>query len=123
IEYNDNYFFTESDPESALTASFSPFVAASRRTETSEVTALLAIGANKVWGPSPSTEYLSSRVGADGTFRATRETWAGNISFTRGPSLQNELTPEGIVLTLAYLNSFAIDGAYDYEWSERVTIG
>jgi hypothetical protein len=59
VEYNDNYFFVVpgqpvgGDPlvtdqkESAFTLSLFPFVAASRRTEVSEVTALLAVGANK----------------------------------------------------------------------------
>ena len=49
VEYNDNYFFTANNAQSAFTASVTPFVTAARRTETSDVTALLAVGANKVW--------------------------------------------------------------------------
>ena len=50
-EYNDNYFLTPTNQQSAFTASVSPFVTAARRTETTDVTALLAVGLNRVWGP------------------------------------------------------------------------
>ena len=53
-QYTDNYFFTPNNQQSAFTASVSPFVTAARRTEGSDVTALLAVGANKVWLWDPS---------------------------------------------------------------------
>jgi len=122
-EYNDNYFFTPTGAELAFTASASPFVTAARRTEASEVTALLAIGANRVWGPSPTSDYLSARVGLTGSLREERSTWMGDFSFARNPELQNEITPAGTVLTLANSNSAVLNGAYAYEIAERWRLG
>jgi hypothetical protein len=73
-EYNDNYFFTPIDKQSAFTGTVTPFVTAARRTEATDVTALVAVGANKVWGVSPSTDYLSGRFGLDGSPREARST-------------------------------------------------
>lgn len=128
-EYNDNYFFTAANqtpgvnPQAAFTASISPFVTAARQTETSDVTALLAVGANKVWGPSPTTDYLSGRFALDGSLREARSAWSGNASFVRAPSLQNQVTETGTTLVLAYTNTAAINGAYTYALTERWSLG
>ncbi len=108
IEYNDNYFFTSSatqssisgsstpvGTQSAFTGTITPFITAARRTETSDVTALIAIGANKVWGLSPTVDYLSGNFGLIGSLREARSTWTGNASFVRSASLQNETEPDG----------------------------
>ena len=104
-QYTDNYFLTSTGKESGFTASISPFVTAARRTETSEVAAVLAVGANKVWGLSENIDYLSGRLGLDGSLRDARSTWTGNISFSRAPTLQNQLTQRGNVLALAYTDT------------------
>jgi hypothetical protein len=132
-EYNDNYFFTAVNqtpgvtPQSAFTASISPFVTAARRTETSDVTALLAVGANRVWGPSPTTDYLSGRFVLDGSLREARATWSGNVSFARAPSLQNVVGDTGTILALAYTNAATANGTYTYalteQWSLGATVG
>jgi len=128
-EYNDNYFFTAVNqtpgvtPQSAFTASISPFVTAARRTETSDVTALLAVGANRVWGPSPTTDYVSGRFVLDGSLREARSTWSGNVSFARAPSLQNVLGETGTILALAYTNAAAANGTYTYALTERWSLG
>ena len=125
-EYTDNYFFTPSgQQQSAFTATVSPFVTAARRTETSDVTALLAVGANKVWlwGPSETTDYLSGRLGLNGSLRDDRSTWTGNVSFSRAPRLQNEVTETGTVLGLANTNAASVNGGYTYELTERWSLG
>ena len=76
-EYSDNYFFTAENPESAFVASISPFVTAARRTESSEVAALLAVGANRTWGTNPNLDFVSGRVGLTGTMREERSSWRG----------------------------------------------
>ena len=69
VEYNDNYFFTSVDPQSAFTGSITPFVTAARRTEASDVTAFIAVGANKVWGLSSNVDYVSGNVVLSGSLR------------------------------------------------------
>ncbi len=122
-EYTDNYFFTAENPQSAFTASISPFITAARRTENDEIAALLAVGANRVWGPSPTTDYLSGRFALNASARQVRSTWAGNISIMRAPSLQDELTPSGSILALAYVDNAAVNGSYTYEFTELWSLG
>ena len=122
-EYTDNYFFTAENPQSAFTASISPFITAARRTENDEIAALLAVGANRVWGPSPTTDYLSGRFALNASARQVRSTWAGNISIMRAPSLQDELTPSGSILALAYVDNAAVNGSYAYELTELWSLG
>ena len=138
-EYNDNYFFVDpgqvvsSSPESrnqkesAFTLSLTPFVAAARRTEVSEVTALLAIGANKVWGISPSEEYLSGALSLNGTLREERSTWAGRASYTRSSSLEQALLEGDVVLARTYTDAAVLEGSYEYRltdrWSAGATVG
>ena len=118
-EYSDNYFFTSDNPESAFSASISPFVTAARRTETSEVAALLTVGANKVWGTNPNFDYWSGRVGVSGALRDERSAWRGDVGFSRAPSLQSTTTPDGIILSLVYTNAAAASGAYTYQVDDR----
>jgi opacity protein-like surface antigen len=124
-EYNDNYFFAPNNQQPAFTATATPFVTAARRTETSDVTALLAVGANKVWlwDPSETTDYLSGRLGLNGSLRDERSTWTGNISFSRAPTLQNQVTATGTVLGLANTNAGAVNGGYTYALTERWSLG
>ena len=128
-EYNDNYFFTAANqapgvnPQSAFTASITPFVTAALRTETSDVTALLAVGANRVWGPSPTTDYLSGRFVLDGSLREARATWSGNVSLSRAPSLQNVVGDTGTILALAYTNAATANGTYTYALTEQWSLG
>src|SRR5262245_63315022 len=111
-EYNDNYFLTTTARQSAFTASVSPFVTAARRTETSEVAALLAVGLNRVWGPSPTTNYLSGRLGLNGTVNDERSTWTGAIAFARAPLLQSAQTSTGVTPGRAYTNAVRVNGSY-----------
>jgi len=122
-EYNDNYFLTSTNQQSAFTASVSPFVTAARRTETSEVAALLAVGLNRVWGPSPTTNYLSGRLGLNGTVNDERSTWAGGMAFARAPLLQSAQTSTGVTLVRAYTNAASVNGSYSYALTERWSIG
>ncbi len=122
-EYSDNYFFTSTDKQSGFTGTVTPFVTAARRTETSDVAALVSVGANKVWGVSPNVDYVSGRFGLDGSLRETRSTWTGNVSFERSASLQNQLTPAGSFLALAYTNAASAKGAYTYALTERWSLG
>lgn len=134
-EYNDNYFFTGPNqsqpgnpalpvnPESAFTLSVIPFVAAARRTEVSEVTALLSVGGNKVWGLSPSEEYLSGSFFVNGSLREDRSTWEGNVFYTRSPSLQNVIRETEVVLALAYTDAAVLRGSYNYALTDRWSIG
>ena len=85
--------------------------------------AVLAVGANKVWGLSENIDYLSGRLGLDGTLRDDRSTWTGNISFSRAPTLQNQLTQRGTVLTLAYTDTASVNGSYTYQLTERWSLG
>jgi len=121
-EYNDNYFFTPTNAESAFTASITPFVTAARRTETSNLAALIAVGANRVWGISPTTDYLSARAGIDGSWRQERSTWAGNVSFVRSPTLQTTSGQAGGPLVLAFTNGFSANGTYTYAYDERLSL-
>jgi hypothetical protein len=138
VEYNDNYFFTSVVTQSALTGSITPvatqsaftgtltpFVTAARRTEASDVTALVAVGANKVWRLSPTVDYLSGRFGLDGSLREARSTWTGSASFVRSAPQQSELTPAGaaILLGLAYTNAASAKGGYTYALTERWSLG
>lgn len=122
-QYTDNYFFAATGKESGFTATVSPFVTAARRTETSEVAAVLAVGANKVWGLSENIDYLSGRLGLDGTLRDDRSTWAGSIAYSRAPTLQNQITQRGNVLALAYTDTASANGSYSYQASERWSLG
>ena len=121
-EFNDNYFFTPTDRQSAFTASVSPFVTAARRTETTDVAALVAVGLNEVWGPSPTTTYLSGRLGLNGTVRDVRSTWAGAASLSRAPILQNAQTSTGTALVRAYTNAASLNGTYTYALTERWSV-
>jgi len=135
IEYNDNYFFTApgqpvpgnpaatAEKESAFTLALTPFVAAARRTEVSEVTALLAIGANKVWGISPTEEFLSGRFALDGTLREDRATWSGRTSYARSSSLEQAVRDGDIVLARTYTDAAVLEGSYNYQLTDRWTIG
>ena len=135
IEYNDNYFFVApgqpvpgnpsavAEKESAFTLTLSPFVAASRRTEVSEVTALLAIGANKVWGISPSEEYLSGAFSLNGTLREERSTWTGRTSYSRSSSLEQAILDGDFVLARTYTDAAVLEGGYNYQLTDRWTIG
>lgn len=122
-EFNDNYFLTSTDQQSAFTASVSPFVTAARRTETSDVSALLAVGLNRVWGPSPTTDYVSSRVGLNGALTDERSTWTGAISFVRAPVLQSAQTQTGVTLVRADTDAAAVGGTYTYALTERWSVG
>lgn len=123
VEFNDNYFLTSTDPQSAFTASISPFVTAARRTETTDVTALLAVGLNQVWGPSPTTDYVSGRLGLTGSVRDERSTWTGDVSFLRAPLLQNAQTQDGVALVRTYSNVASVNGSYSYALTERWSVG
>jgi hypothetical protein len=122
-QYTDNYFFTSTGKESGFTATVSPFLTAARRTETSEVAAVLAVGANKVWGLSENIDYVSGRLGLDGTLRDDRSTWAGSVAYSRAPTLQNQITLRGNVLALAYTDAASATGSYSYQLSERWSLG
>lgn len=122
-EYTDNYFLTRDNEQSAWTASITPFATAARRTETSEVAALLAVGANKVWGQVPSTGYLSGRLALDGSISDERSKWYGTVSFVRTPSLQNVTNSAQTTLALAYTNTAAIGGGYSRYITERWSLG
>jgi hypothetical protein len=122
-EYNDNYFLTPTNQQSAFTASVSPFVTAARRTETTDVTALLAVGFNRVWGPSPTTDYVSGRLGLNGVVNDERSTWAGGISFVRAPLLQSAQTQTGVALVRADSDAATASGTYTYALTERWSVG
>lgn len=135
VEYNDNYRFVAPgetiagvpnaavEKESATTLTLLPFVTASRRTEVSDVNALLAIGANKVWGISPTEEYLSGRFALDGTLREDRSTWTGQASYSRSSSLEQAIREQDVVLTRTYTDAAQLQGSYSYQLTERWTIG
>jgi len=130
-EYTDNYFYVAPStagapsvgPESAFTLSLIPFVAAVRRTETSEVKALVSIGANKAWGVSE--EYLSASATLEGVLREERSTWTGLLSYARSPELQNVFlsSAEGVRLALAYTDTVSLDGAFTYRLTEQWSAG
>ncbi|MFO1204688.1 MAG: hypothetical protein U1E63_02935 [Burkholderiales bacterium] len=122
-QFTDNYFFASTGQESGFTASISPFVTAARRTETTDVAAVLAVGLNKVWGLPENIDYVSGRFGVDGTMRDDRSTWAGNIGYSRAPTLQNLFTQRGNVLALAYTDTASANGSYSYQMSERWSLG
>ena len=124
LEFNDNYFFVPVDTQSAFTASVTPFFTAARRTETSEVTALVAVGANDVWGVSPGVDpYLSGRFELGGSLRDARSTWTGNASFSRSANLQDSSPQTGAPLVLAYTNAALVKGMYTYALTERWSLG
>jgi len=123
VEYNDNYFFVPVDTQSAFTASITPFLTAARRTETSDVTALIAVGANEVWGDPSAVSYLSGRFDLDGSVRDARSTWAGRASFVRSADLQNQAGLTAAPLVLAYTNAASVTGAYTYAMTERWSLG
>jgi hypothetical protein len=123
VEYNDNYFFTATDTQSAFTGSITPFITAARRTDASDVTALVAVGANQVWGLSPTVNYLSGNVGVNGSVREAQSTWTGNASFVRSANLQNQTGQTGTALVLAFTNAAALAGTYNYALTERWSLG
>jgi hypothetical protein len=120
-EYNDNYFFTATDKQSAVTGTVTPFAAAARQTETSQIVSVLAVGYNKVWGPD--VDYGSGRVAVNGSLLAERSLWSGDASFVRSASLQNQVGPTGTVLALAYTNATTVNGAYSYATAENWSVG
>jgi opacity protein-like surface antigen len=122
-EFNDNYFFSTSDQQSAFTATVAPFVTAVRQTETSDATAFLAVGLNRVWGPSPTTDYVSGRLGLNGAAYDERSVWAGAITLSRAPLLQLAQTQAGTTLVRANTNAANVNGAYSYTLAERWWIG
>ncbi len=122
-EYSDNYFLTSDNPQSAFTTSVTPFVTAARRTETSDVAALLAVGGNWVSGLSPTTDYVSGRFGLDGSLREDRSTWTGDLAFVRSATLQAESQTTSAVLGLAYTNATSVNGTYTYALTERWSLG
>lgn len=122
-EYTDNYFFASTDAQSAVVTSVTPFVTAVRRTEGSEVTALLAVGANLVSGSVPTSDYLSGRFALNASQRDARSTWSGQVSLMRAPSLQSEITPAGVVFSLAYNDNATVSGAYRYTLSDAWSLG
>ena len=89
----------------------------------SEVTALLAIGANKVWGISPSEEFLSGRFALDGTLREERATWSGRTSYSRSSSLEQAVRDGDVVLARTYTDAAVLEGSYNYQLTDRWTIG
>lgn len=128
VEYSDNYFFTatgdlDGGPESALTLSVIPFVAAARRTEVSDVTALVAIGGNKVFGLSPSEEYLSARMSLDATLRQERGTWTAFATYTRSPGLENVVRGDAVFLALNYTDTASVGGGYQHQLDENWSVG
>jgi Putative beta-barrel porin 2 len=123
VEYTDNYFFVPTDTQSAFTTSITPFVTAFRRTETSEIAALLGVGANLVSGSVPTEDYWSGRFELRGLQRGERSVWSGQFSITRSPSLQNEITPSGIILSRAYTDNATVSGGYRYTLSDSWSIG
>ena len=124
-EYSDNYFFTATDKQSATTGTVTPFVTAARRTETSEVASVVAVGYNKVWGPD--VDYGSGRAALNASLLAERSLWTGNASFVRSASLQNTASPTGTVFALAFTNATSVNGGYSYavteNWSAGATAG
>lgn len=123
VEYNDNYFFAAADTQSAFTGSITPFITAARRTEASDVTALVAVGVNQVWGLSPTVNYLSGNAGLIGSFREALSTWSGRASFVRSASLQYETGQAGTALVPAFTNEATVAGAYTYALTERWSLG
>ncbi len=85
--------------------------------------AFLAVGLNRVWGPSPTTDYVSGRVGLNGAVYDERSTWTGAIAFSRAPLLQNAQTQAGVTLVRAYTNTASVNGAYSYALTERWSVG
>ncbi len=122
-EYDSNYFFAPDNAQSAFTTSLTPFVTAARRTEASDVAALIAVGGNLVSGLSSATDYLSGRLALDGTLREARSTWTGNVAFSRSAMLQTEAQNAGAVLGLAYTNAAGANGTYTYALTERWSLG
>ncbi|MCK7500975.1 MAG: Wzz/FepE/Etk N-terminal domain-containing protein [Comamonadaceae bacterium] len=90
----------------------------------SDVTALLAIGANKVWGISPSEEYLSGRVraGRETSGRNARSGRAGRPTPARRRSSRRSATRKscsrGPIRTRHCWRA-----RYNYELTDRWTIG
>ncbi len=123
-EYNDNYFFTPTNPQSAFTTSITPFATAARRTETSDIAAVAAVGGNWVSGSSTSTDYVSGLAALNGSWRDARSIWTADVSFVRSATLQSEAQPTGTtVLGLAYTNATLATGTYSYALTERWSVG
>lgn len=122
-EWNDNYFFTADNAESAFVLSLAPFLTATQKTDTSELAALFAVGANKVWGPSGAKDYVSGRLGVSGMQSDAVSSANGSLSISRAPALQNEVTPAGIVQTLAFTDNAMANAVYSRALSERWSAG
>jgi len=123
-EYSDNYFFATVNPQSAFTTSITPFATAVRRTETSDIAAVVAVGGNWVSGSAISADYVSGVAALNTSRRDARSTWTGNVSFIRSATLQSEAQPTGgVALALAYTNATLATGAYSYALTERWLVG
>ena len=99
-------------PQSGFTASITPFVTAARRTETSDVAALVAVGANKVWGLSSNVDYRerpfrAGRLGARRPLDVDRET----RHLSDRPSCRTTADSRRAPLVLAFTNSASASGA------------
>jgi len=121
VEYNDNYFFTDIEEQRATTLTITPFLAAIRRTDTSELVTVLTVGGNKVWGDA-DFDYLTGRAEVSGRQRVENGVWSGSAGFVRSLSLQSTLLPEGLVYTLSYLNNTYASGSYSRAVSETWTV-
>ncbi len=123
-EYNDNYFFSAGNEESATTATLTPFLAAARRTEVSQVTAVLAVGVNDVSGPTlTSNSYGGGRFILDGSLREATSLWTGQASYERTPRLESERTASGTILGLVNTNTALVGGGYTRAVTERLSLG
>ena len=85
IEYNDNYFLSTTNKQAATTVTVSPSIAGYRRSETSQVNLLAALGFNEVFGLEPDNDYVSGRLVFDGSTTMERSTYGFNLSAVRDP--------------------------------------
>jgi hypothetical protein len=123
VEYNDNYFFTPVGTQSAFTGSITPFITAAHHTDASDVTALVAVGANQVWGLSPTVNYVSGNFTLNGSVHDAHSVWTGSASFVRSANLENATGQAGTALVLAFTNAAAVGGTYTYAVTERWSLG
>jgi hypothetical protein len=124
VSYTDNYFLSTTNQQSGTTLTIAPFVSAARNTETSSVNAFLGVGANKVLGVTPRTEYLNGRLGLDGTLTGERSTYGAFFNAARQSTLQSQPLPSGGVgLARTYQDTLSTGATYSYALSERWTAG
>jgi opacity protein-like surface antigen len=121
--YTDNYFLTTTGKQSGTTLTIAPFVNAARNTESSSVNAFLGVGANKVFGVTPSTEYLSGRLGLNGTLTEERSTYGAFFNASRNSTLQSQPLSSGVGLARTYQDALLTGATYSYALSERWTAG